>query len=148
MMASRLVKVPSPTHVDLTLMRRIAALQTCIALLAAFLLAPFQHVHTGQDHDHSGLIHAHFYHFHVADHSVDEPHGVQIADFDDDDHADARSLDTYTIEIAAALAPFVLSRGPALAFVPSETFQPVEIVEERGHDPPCIDRSIPRAPPA
>jgi hypothetical protein len=129
-------------------MRRIATLQTCIALLVAFFLAPFQHVHTGPDHDHSELIHAHFYHFHGADRSVEAVHGPQFADFDDDDHADAHSMDTFTIEIAAALAPFVPSRGPVLAFVPSATFQPVEVVEERGHDPPCIDRSIPRAPPA
>jgi hypothetical protein len=136
------------THVHLTFMRRIAALQTCIALLAAFFLAPFQHVHTGQDHDHSEIIHAHFYHFHVADRSVEVVNGTQIAAFDDDDHAEARSLDTFTIELASALAPFVLPRGPVLAFVPFDTFQPVEVVEERGHDPPCVDRSIPRAPPA
>jgi hypothetical protein len=128
-------------------MRRIATLQTCISLLLAFFLAPFQHVHTGPDHDHSELIHAHFYHFHGAARSVEESHGPQLADFDDD-HADAHSMDTFTIEIGASLAPFFLSRGPVLAFVPSATFQPVEIVEERGHDPPCVDRSIPRAPPA
>jgi hypothetical protein len=122
-------------------------LQTCIALLLAFFLAPFQHVHAGPDHDHSEIIHAHFYHLHAADHSVEEPHGPEFADFDDDDHADAHSLDTFTIELGAALAPFILSRGPVLAFVPSEAFQPVEVVEERGHDPPRIDRSIPRAPP-
>jgi hypothetical protein len=135
-------------RVHLTFMRRIATLQTCIALLVAFLLAPFQHVHTGTDHDHSELLHAHFYHFHAAADLLEEPRGAQFADFDDDDHADAHSLDTFTIEIAAALAPFIPSRGPVLAFVPSKTVHPVEVVEERGHDPPCVDRSIPRAPPA
>jgi hypothetical protein len=129
-------------------MRFIATLQTCVALLVAFMLAPFQHVHSGPDHDHSELIHAHFFHFHVAADSVEEPRGPQFADFDDDGHADAHSLDTFTIQLPTALAPFVLSRGPVLAFVPTETFQPVEVVEERGHDPPCVDRSIPRAPPA
>jgi hypothetical protein len=76
------------------------------------------------------------------------PHGPQIADFDDDDHATARSLDTFTVVITASLSPFVPSLGPSLLFVPSETFDPVEVVEQRGHDPPCLDRSIPRAPPS
>jgi hypothetical protein len=134
-------------------MRFIATLQTCVALLVAFLLAPFQHVHSGPDHDHSELIHAHFYHFHAtelhaSENPVDQFQGMQLADFDDDDHADAHSLDTFTIELPSALAPFVLPRGPVFAFVPSETLQPVEVVEERGHDPPATDRSIPRAPPA
>jgi hypothetical protein len=132
-----------------TCVRLIAILQTCVALLAAFFAAPFQHVHTGadSDHDHSAILHSHFYHFHLAEQYASEPCGAHFDDFDDD-HAAAVSLDTFTIELPAGLAPFVLSRGPVLAFVPAETFQPIEAVEPRGHDPPCVDRSIPRAPPA
>jgi hypothetical protein len=139
---------------------RWIAVPTCLALLLAFLVAPFAHVHTGSgshhDHDHAGLIHAHFYG--LPSHSHDghphdalghEPHGLQIvADDDDDDHAAAWSLDTFTLLLTSGLAPFVPSLGGVLLFVPSETFQPVEIVEECGHDPPCVDRSTPRAPPA
>jgi hypothetical protein len=129
-------------------MRCIAALQTCLALLLAFFLAPFEHVHTGQqsgaDHDHSGLMHAHFY-------SIPALHGnqhdLEFQDFDDD-HAAAWSLDTFTLVLTAGLAPFVPSRGLVLPFVLSVTFEPVEVVEECGHDPPCTDRSIPRAPPS
>src|SRR6202040_1990940 len=51
----------APTGVNLPWMRCIAAVQTCVALLLAFLLAPFQHVHaaqaSGTDHDHSAIIH-------------------------------------------------------------------------------------------
>lgn len=129
-------------------MRLIATLQTCVALLVAFLAAPFQHVHTGPDHDHSAIVHSHLYHFHIAERTADAARGPQLADFDEDDHAEAHSLDTFTIELGSALAPFALPRGPVLDFVPSDTFQPVEAVEQRGHDPPCVDRSIPRAPPA
>src|SRR5580698_7110812 len=129
-------EVSSSTRVHLAFMRSIATLPTCVALLVAFILAPFQHVHTGPDHDHSELVHAHFYHFHVAGHSVGESRGVYLDDFDDD-HGDAHSLDTFTIELPSALAPFILLRGPVIAFVPTETSQPVEVVEERGHDPPC-----------
>jgi hypothetical protein len=140
--------MPQFTRVHYLFMRRIATLQTCIALLAAFFLAPFEHVHSGPEHDHSGLIHAHLYHFHGVDRSVEDHFGAHFAAFDDDDHEDAHSLDTFTLEIAAAIAPFILPRGPVVALVLSETVQPVEAVEQRGHDPPCIDRSIPRAPPA
>lgn len=129
-------------------MRCIAALQTCVALLLAFLLAPFQHVHaadgSGTDHDHSTIIHAHFYEA-LAERA--EQQGPQV-DHSDGDHATARSLDTFTLVISASLSPFAPSLGPCLLFVPSETFQPVEVVEQRGHDPPCLDQSIPRAPPS
>jgi hypothetical protein len=134
--------------VNLPWMRCIAALQTCLALLLAFLLAPFQHVHaaqgSGTGHDHSTIIHAHFYEILPARAEHDR---AQVDD-SDDDHATAWSLDTFTLVIPASLSPFVPSLGPSLLFVPSETFEPVEVVEQRGHDPPCIDRSIPRAPPS
>jgi len=129
-------------------MRRIAALQTSLALLLAFVLAPFEHVHpgtqSGTDHDHSGTIHAHFYSVHR---SGDERRGSQFVD-SDDDHAAAWSLDTFTLVLTAGLAPFVPSRAVVVLFVPSATLEPVELVEQRGHDPPCVDRSIPRAPPS
>jgi len=128
-------------------MRCFTGAQTCLTLLLAFLLAPFQHVHSGTgsgDHDHSGLIHAHFYN---PSAQRGYRHGLELED-SDDDHAAAWSLDTFTLELTAGLAPFVPSRGPVLQFVPSVTFQPVEVVEECGHDPPCVDRSIPRAPPS
>lgn len=139
------------TRVHLQWMRCISALQTCLALLLAFFLAPFEHVHAGQqpgtDHDHAGTIHAHFYSVYGTRGSAGEQRGPQLVD-PDDDHAAAWSLDTFTLVLTAGLAPFVPSRGPVLLFVPSETFAPVEVVEECGHDPPCVDRSIPRAPPS
>lgn len=39
-----------PVWVDCIRMRRATALQTCVCLVLAFCLAPFQHVHV--DHDH------------------------------------------------------------------------------------------------
>jgi hypothetical protein len=130
-------------------MRCFAALLTSLGLLLAFLLAPFQHVHTGgADHDHAGLIHAHFYmHIESLPASRAEHNSAGIDDVDDD-HAAAKSLDTFTLVLTAGFVPFVPSLGAVLLFVPAYSFQPVEIVEQRGHDPPCIDRSIPRAPPA
>ena len=115
----------------------------CVTLPLAFLLAPFQHVHTGADHDHSGLVHAHFYSVAL----VRNQRGPAIDDVDDD-HAAVRSLDTFTLVLANGLAPFVPARGLVHPFVPAVTCEPVELVEQCGHDPPCIDRSIPRAPPS
>jgi hypothetical protein len=90
----------------------------------------------GPDHDHAGLIHAHFYtHFDSAPASHSEHHGQEIDDTDDD-HAAAWSLDTFTLVLNADVSPFVLPHGLAIFFVPRHTFQPVALVEECGHDPP------------
>ena len=126
---------------------RLTALQTCVALLAAFVVAPFQHVHpggSGAGHEHSAIVHAHFYSVHSSSPQPSEPH---IADADDD-HDAVWSVDTFTLVLTAGLAPFVPIRGRILALVVPEVVAPVEVVEERGHDPPCVDRSIPRAPPS
>jgi hypothetical protein len=133
-------------------MRGLAAIPTAIALFAAFLLAPFEHVHTGPghgpDHEDSGLIHAHFHtHFDGAPTSHAGHRGWNIDDTDDD-HAEARSLDTFTLVLTTGLSPFVMPQGMAVAFVVSRAVPPVALVEERGHDPPSFDLSIPRAPPS
>jgi len=119
-------------------------------MLLSLFLAPFEHIHTGSgpDHDHAGLIHSHFYQvYHVARPAPDQQ-GPQLVDADDDDHVTAQAVDTFTLVLPADLAAYLPERGPTLAFVPSVTFEPVQIIEERGHDPPAIDWSIPRAPPA
>ena len=130
-------------------MRRVAAIQTCLGMLLALFLAPFEHIHTGSgsDHDH-GLIHAHFYQVYRAAAQPSDQQGPQLVDADDDDHATAQSVDTFTLVLPPGLAAILPERGPTLDFVPPVAFEPVQIVEERGHDPPVIDRSIPRAPPS
>src|SRR5579871_169286 len=117
-------------------MRCLAALYTCLALLLAFIVAPFEHVHTGgSDHDPEGTIHAHFYK--IGHPSVpQEHHGQEVGAANDDDHAKAWSLDTFTLVLTAGLSPFVPLRGSILPFVLPETSEPVLVVEERGHDPP------------
>jgi hypothetical protein len=136
-------------NLSLDSMRFLTAIPTCLALFLAFLLAPFQHVHTGgADHDHAGLIHAHFHtHFDGAPKPRMGRNDWEIDDTDDD-HVAVWSLDTFTLILTTGLSPFVLPQGPAHFLVPSETFEPVALVEECGHDPPSFDRSIPRAPPA
>ena len=118
-------------------MRGAAALQTCLAVLLGFFVAPFQHVHAAD----GGLIHAHFYEIHSPAETSPS------FEADDDDHAAARPLNTFTLLPEAGLAPFVLSPAPVLFAAPPPFFTPVDVVEERGHDPPCLECSIPRAPP-
>jgi hypothetical protein len=124
-------------------MRRFAALQTCVGLLTAFLLAPFQHVHTGDGHDHAGLIHAHFYNIAAP---LTKHTGRQFDDLDD--HRAVWQVDTFTLVMTAGIPPFIPSRAQASLFVPSPAFEPVAIVEECGHDPPSAGQPVPRAPPA
>lgn len=128
------------------MMRRAAAIETTLALLLAFCLAPFQHVHTGPDgdHAHSGEIHSHFFSPHVAAHPES---GVHIEADDDDDHAEAQLLDTFTLVLPHAVAVCLPSRAPAMAAAPAQTTAPIAVVEERAHDPPSLDNSSPRAPP-
>lgn len=128
-------------------MRSVTSLQTCLALLLAFFVAPFQHVHTGvgADHDHSATMHAHFYHIAPA---REEHHGTELVDADDDDHAAVWSVDTFTLVLTHALAPFVPARVALSFFIPSVPVARVDVVEECGHDPPLVNRSIPRAPPS
>jgi hypothetical protein len=126
-------------------MRCALAVQTCLALVLAFFVSPFQHVHAGSEHDHSATMHAHFYRIAVAE---QEPHGPQLVDADDDDHDAVWLVDSFTLVLTHGLTLFAPSRGLVAFSAPQVTLAWVDVVEERGHDPPLTDRSIPRAPPS
>lgn len=127
--------------VDCIRMRRATALQTCVCLVLAFCLAPFQHVHV--DHDRGILVHAHPY---AQSRSHENSGGARIDDVDD--HASVKSLDTFTLAFAPRIVPFVLAEGSVLEPVSLTALEPIDIVEACGHDPPDVDLSIPRGPPA
>src|SRR5579864_3416165 len=98
-------------------MRCVTSLQTCLALLLAFFVAPFQHVHTeGSDHDHSSVMHAHFYRIAPAQ---EEHRGPSLGNADDDDHAAVWSVDAFTLVLTNALSPYVPSRVAISLFIPS-----------------------------
>jgi hypothetical protein len=126
-------------------MRCLTALQTCLALLLAFFVSPFQHVHPGSDHDHSAMMHAHFYRIAAA---PARHEGLSLEDTDDDDHDAVWSVDSFTLVPTPVLTLVVPTRASAAFFVRLIPVAWVDVVEERGHDPPIIDRSIPRAPPS
>src|ERR1700722_5163435 len=97
-------------------MRCVTALQTCLALVLAFFVSPFQHVHPGSDHDHSATMHAHFYRITPA--QEEQHQGPQLADADDDDHDAVWSVDSFTLVPTAALTLFAPARAADAFFVP------------------------------
>ena len=90
-------------------------------------------------------MHAHFYRI-AAEHK--QQSGTQLEDADDDDHDAVWSVDSFTLVPTPALTLFVPASAADQCFVRPMPVAWVDVVEERGHDPPQIDRSIPRAPPS
>ena len=90
--------------VTLQSMRRAIAIQGCLALVAAFTMAPFQHVHHGHgadhDHDHSSFIHTHFYNT-VAE--VEHDDSTPEIEDPHDQHS-ASPLNTFTVVPSAVFA--------------------------------------------
>jgi hypothetical protein len=132
-------------------MRRVIAVQACLTLLLALYMAPFQHVHLGVDddheepeaHHHSNIVHSHqFIIFIPAGHDG----GANVTAAEDDHRA--ISLDTYAAIQVPTPFPVFLPGSPVILSSPAESYAPVEFVEVRGHDPPALASSAPRAPPA
>ena len=130
-------------------MRRVSLLPVCIALLLAFLMAPYQHVHLAASHrenpnhhDDDAVVHTHFY-------AVSVPtSGNRGASLQDSDGDHARSLDTFTTLPQVGFPAFAEPESRLLLFAPKDVFVGVvEVTDPRGHDPPSIAFSAPRAPP-
>jgi|SRR5579863_908096 len=130
-------------------MRRVAAVQTVLALLLAFVLAPFQHVHTDSDHPghaSAGEIHAHFFTVHA--HAPKNPvNGAVFDDDDDDDHAHVRSIDSVVPVLPHGVPSFIPAPSPVLPVAGTQAQDPIATVEATANSPPLPDQSTPRAPP-
>lgn len=128
-------------------MRPALAVQVCLALFQAFLLAPVQHVHETPEADsagsrgHSVLIHSHF-----SPHLAAPVPGSGPA-ITDNDGPEAWSLDTFTVVLPVGMHAVVLSPAPDIIYLPQPIGGAAVDVEERAHDPPVVCPSIPRAPP-
>ena len=129
-------------------MRPVLAVQVCLALFQAFLLAPVQHVHETPDgesaagHEHATVIHSHFSaHPAVAVHYA----GPAITD---DDGEEIWPLDTFTIVLPMGMHAVVPQPAAEIAYTPRVVAGAAVAVEERAHDPPDREASVPRAPPA
>lgn len=127
-------------------MRPVLAAQLCLAVFQAFLLAPVQHVHETPDGgaagEHSTVIHSHF----SAHFAIPIRDGGLV--IDDNDGAEAWSLDTFTIVLPMGMNAVVPSLAPDLIYDPRAIVGATVAVDERAHDPPLRDSFIPRAPPA
>jgi|SRR5690242_3436437 len=128
--------------------RRLTPAAALLALLQAFFMAPYQHVHVGPhhekhgDHAESAIVHAHPYAVSIP---TSNDHGGRAEDARKP-HVSV-ALDTFTTLVSAVAFVFVASRSPVHIFAPAESFVRLELTESCGHDPPCIGNTAPRAPP-
>jgi hypothetical protein len=139
-------------------LRRAALFPLLLVLLQAFVMAPYQHVHLHQpseregkaNHDHrqhgqddSALVHIHFYAF-SAPESSDGTAGVE----DSRGGHVSVALDSFATLPHVGIPAFVKPQIVTLLFPPEGSVaRMVEVAEPRGHDPPSLDLSSPRAPP-
>jgi hypothetical protein len=126
-------------------MRRLTLIPTYLALLQAFFMAPYQHVHIGSGHKkhaESTLVHAHPYAISLPE---KPDHGAALG-HSHKPHASV-ALDTFTTLAQGIAFLFLRPESPVQIFAPAESFVWVEVTEPRGHDPPCLENTIPRAPP-
>jgi hypothetical protein len=131
--------------------RRLSMLPICLALLLAFLMAPYQHVHPSRYHgraasdddDDSALIHSHF--SYVVSLTSTANKGTTVRGSNDDQTE--WSLDTFR-SLQHSSAVFVFCQQPGIQ-LPAliESSRTVEFVRGRGHDPPIFESFTPRAPP-
>jgi hypothetical protein len=131
-------------------MRRALSLQCSVAVLLAFMLAPFTHLHArhafSHDEHHSaegGVIHSH-----AGSHFVDATGRNRAELSTGDDRGNVKQLSIFQPNIQA---PQVL---PALV-VECAVHEPATLIEglafvpaERAHSPPLSRAIAPRSPPA
>jgi len=140
-------------------MRRVIALQGCLAVIFAFFLAPYQHVHEGQCdgrgsngfYDDSTVVHAHPFflsHVHADVFSVSHnKDGRTSMEEPSEEHA-SWWLNNSSLILSGAILLVVLPKSLEVPALTAASFSSITIVDERGHDPPPLDCSVPRAPPA
>jgi hypothetical protein len=139
-------------------MRRLAALQGCLALLFTLFMAPYQHVHPGEwtgqgldrHFDDSAVVHAHaflFSHVHADTASFSPKPNGRTTIGDPSSEGASWSLNNSSLILHGAILLFIAPKSTAVSLLTAESFATIEIVEERGHDPPLLHCSAPRAPP-
>jgi hypothetical protein len=128
--------------------RRLAPITAFLALLQAFLMAPYQHVHVGLahkkhgEHDESTIVHSHPYAVSLPTSTKDGP----AAEHSHKAHASI-ALDTFTTLAHGVLFLLFQPQSSVQILAPPESAVCVEITEPCGHDPPGVESTVPRAPP-
>ena len=124
-------------------MRRLAALYTFASLLIALVYAPQFHIHESDEHGGGPLLHVHFP-------ELEESHHGTGPDLESNhSHHRAQSIDFLTSTITSIVIQLFVAPNAPLLMPRLENQGPRLSVEiPRTHDPPAVDRSIPRSPPA
>jgi len=122
---------------------RLSTFGVILVLLAAFMQAPFSHVHEHESTQHhaGGLFHTHFAHARVHDSSQ-----AELRDLDPDDDAVFQQWFSATPNTPQVLT-IVLSVAPVLPVPVPNEWRP-ETVQPSAHDPPTLTILPPRSPPA
>src|SRR2546426_643262 len=139
-------------------MRRMVAIQMGAAVLLAFLWAPFLHVHKAQHHENGphgqGALPPHRNKIVIHPHLPVAPpaalgHDAQEADLSHANH------DAEPLSIVALQAKYVSPLFPGLRVEGSVLLAPTLVLvttaisdDPSAHDPPHLNLTIPRAPPA
>jgi len=145
-----------PGAIDNTGVRRLVALPTILAFLLASVMAPYRHAHVHSDehrddsgrehhdHDDATVVHIHFYSFTAPSETngkslVGDAHGGHVS----------IPLDTFATLSHVAVPLLAKPQSRMLLSFPEEAIaETIRMIEPRGHDPPDLDFSSPRAPPA
>ena len=129
------------------MIQRLASATALLALLQAFFMAPYQHIHVRPghekhgDHNESTIVHAHPYSV-----SVPSRNDGLTVEHSHKPHASI-ALDTFTTLAQAVLFIFFQPESRVEILAPAESAVWVEVTEPCGHDPPCTEKKVPRAPP-
>lgn len=122
----------------------VTTFPACLALVTASFVAPYQHIHlsvSGHHHSDREVVHIHLY-------AISVPTNVPGVNDNDGIHI-SRPLDTFLGTVQATFLVFALAGSFVFGIAPEKSLGRInEFIEPRGHDPPVLDASIPRAPPA
>jgi hypothetical protein len=128
---------------------RLALIPASLGLLQAFFMAPYQHVHLGRSHEKhednnesAAIVHAHPYAVSVPISRNDRP----AVGHSHKPHASI-ALDTFTTLAQGVLFLFFPPASPVPIVAAAKSVVWVELTEPCAHDPPCLENSVPRAPP-
>lgn len=133
-------------------MRRMVAIQACIALVLGFLQAPLIHLHESQHHEH-GLRGQHGHSAIVHAHSPPHPtllgkHSEDEYEFSHEGH-EAKQINTFVVKQETQRSlPVVRIEEGIRFFLPVKLARIFPLFALRTHDPPLLEGLGPRAPPA
>jgi hypothetical protein len=136
-------------------MRRMWAVGTSLAVLLMFLAAPFLHLHQNSPHEHGGAgAHSHEAILHAHLPQGDSPNHEQDAAGTGLSHASHEAKPASLVAVLEANSAPALPPGSYLGSRVQPAPQPVVMArmipddQPSAHDPPSLDLTSPRAPPA